>query len=421
MHLGKPLSAKSADFRHLHKNNILSNEISFLNMLYCPANISIHDIWINHGVSTCFLETVTSSIVSLFILIFGLAQLVFYKRYSTPIEDLPWNKLYSLQVLSHICLIVIAGLDILLRHLLWHRQVLGYEVLYVVSSFITWPMLLWVLIVERSYQLPTPPSHGHGFVPLMTWTAAFIAENLAFLSMDNEEWWYHLSTAENKTAFAFWMLRYVFTVIAFILGIKAPGIRQEYNNRSRLATIEDEENTRTESSERSQGSTWLKAWKKITTLLPYMWPKNSIGLQLRVIICILLLIGVRVTNVFVPIFSKKIIDALTQKTFAWDLVLAFVGLKLIQGGATGSQGILNILRSFFWIKVSQYTKREIQVGLFRHLHSLSLRWHLSRKTGMFEVLDFEMEIFEGLKIPIFNFQVKFCASWIAEQSPLMGC
>ena len=44
-------------------------------------------------------------------------------------------------------------------------------------------------------------------------------------------------------------------------------------------------------------------------------------------------------------------------------------------------GILNNLRSLAWIKVQQYTSREVQVSLFSHLHSLSLRWHLGRKTG----------------------------------------
>lgn len=41
-------------------------------------------------------------------------------------------------------------------------------------------------------------------------------------------------------------------------------------------------------------------------------------------------------------------------------------------------GLLNNLRSYFWIKIQQYTTREIEVELFRHLHSLSLRWHLGR-------------------------------------------
>ena len=72
-------------------------------MRFCPPNITIHDIWINNGVSTCFLETVNSSIVSLFILIFGIGQLIFYWRFATRISDhLPRNCLYNLQVLSHV-------------------------------------------------------------------------------------------------------------------------------------------------------------------------------------------------------------------------------------------------------------------------------------------------------------------------------
>ena len=50
-------------------------------------------------------------------------------------------------------------------------------------------MVLLVLAVERCYQLPTSPSNGHGIVLLMTWFGAFMAENLAFLSMDTKKWW----------------------------------------------------------------------------------------------------------------------------------------------------------------------------------------------------------------------------------------
>ena len=103
-------------------------------MRFCPENVTIHDIWINHGISSCFLETVTSSIVSLFILIFGFAQLIFYYRFATRIEHLPWNKLYSLQVFSHVILILIACLDILLRHVLFKRPVLGFEVSFYVLN-----------------------------------------------------------------------------------------------------------------------------------------------------------------------------------------------------------------------------------------------------------------------------------------------
>lgn len=67
--------------------------------------------------------------------------------------------------------------------------------------------------------------------------------------------------------------------------------------------------------------------------------------------------------------------------FCWDLILIFVALKFLQGGGTGGQGVLNNIRTFLWIKVQQYTTREIELSLFSHLHTLSLRWHLSRKTG----------------------------------------
>ena len=76
-----------------------------------------------------------------------------------------------------------------MRKTIYAREVYGYEILYLVSSLVTWPMVLLVLVVERCYQLPTSPSYGHGIVPLMTWFGAFMAENLAFLSMDTEEWW----------------------------------------------------------------------------------------------------------------------------------------------------------------------------------------------------------------------------------------
>ncbi len=84
-------------------------------MRYCPPNITISDIWLNHGVSPCFLETVTSSIVAGFILIFGIVELLFYRKYATRIDNLSRNKMYMFQVASHVILILIAALDILLK------------------------------------------------------------------------------------------------------------------------------------------------------------------------------------------------------------------------------------------------------------------------------------------------------------------
>ena len=75
--------------------------------------------------------------------------------------------------------------------------------------------------------------------------------------------------------------------------------------------------------------------------------------------CLIILVGVRVTNVFVPIYSKKIVDALTEKIFAWQLILAFVGLKLIQGELF----LKNFIISFFWITYPEMIKTDAEKKL----------------------------------------------------------
>jgi len=133
-------------------------------------------------------------------------------------------------------------------------------------------------------------------------------------------------------------------------------------------------------------STWAGVWGKITRLIPYMWPARSSSLQLRVIFCVLLIVAVRVINVWVPIYHKIIVDALSEesiqveKSWPWVEVLVWVALKALQGGGIGT-GVLGNLRTYLWIRVQQFTALEIQVGLFRHIHQLSLKWHMSRKTG----------------------------------------
>lgn len=91
----------------------------------------------------------------------------------------------------------------------------------------------------------------------------------------------------------------------------------------------------------------------------------------------------RVINVYVPVYNKRIVDSLsgTEPEFRYDWILLYVLMKFLQGGGAGTMGVLNNLRSFLWIRIQQYTTREVELELFAHLHNLSLRWHLNRKTG----------------------------------------
>lgn len=70
-----------------------------ITMSYCPPNITFTDIWIEHGMSKCFMDTISITIISSYLLIFGTIQLWIYKKYGTETTTtlLPKNKLYIVQ------------------------------------------------------------------------------------------------------------------------------------------------------------------------------------------------------------------------------------------------------------------------------------------------------------------------------------
>lgn len=243
-------------------------------------------------------------------------------------------------------------------------------------SFVQFGYAICLMVKERHYLLPSVPTRGHGLVLLIFWTLLFIVENLSFINMRHEDWWFNLTNTTDRIEMTFFVLRYVGCLFIFVLGLKAPGIAR--NPGENYSTLPPNENDTAADESRS---TWSTAWLRTKRLAPFLWPARNGWLQLRVIISIVLLIFGRILNVYVPIYQKHIVDSLIGTEFRWDWICLYVLLKFLQGGGAGTMGFLNNLRSFLWIPVQQFTTREIEVELFRHLHSLSLRWHLSRKTG----------------------------------------
>ncbi|XP_028446216.1 ATP-binding cassette sub-family B member 6, mitochondrial [Perca flavescens] len=138
------------------------------------------------------------------------------------------------------------------------------------------------------------------------------------------------------------------------------------------------------SSSSSLPSVWQGFGRKVKLLLPYVWPKGNAALQGLVLLCVGLLAAERLVNVLVPVYSKNIVNELSAGG-GWTSMIATVCiytlLKFLQGGGAGTSGFISNLRQFMWIKVQQFTSRGVQVCLFSHLHGLSLRWHLERRTG----------------------------------------
>ena len=114
-------------------------------------------------------------------------------------------------------------------------------------------------------------------------------------------------------------------------------------------------------------------WATIRTLLPYLWEY-----RVRVTLAVACLIAAKLANVGVPLVLKQIVDALGATQQA--LVLP-VALLAAYGALRLSTTLFTELRELLFSRVTQRAVRKIALQVFRHLHALSLRFHLARQTG----------------------------------------
>src|SRR3954470_4310932 len=114
-------------------------------------------------------------------------------------------------------------------------------------------------------------------------------------------------------------------------------------------------------------------WRVVRKLLPYLW-----AYKVRVVAALAALVGAKLANVGVPILLKHIVDALDARTAVLAVPLA---LLVAYGLLRLSTTTFTELREFLFAKVTQRAVRNISLQVFRHLHALSLRFHLARQTG----------------------------------------
>ena len=114
-------------------------------------------------------------------------------------------------------------------------------------------------------------------------------------------------------------------------------------------------------------------WRTVSLLLPYLWEFRG-----RVAIALVFLIIAKLANVGVPLVMKDIVDRLDATSAVLLLPLA---LLVIYGALRLSTTLFAELRDVVFVRVTQRAIRRIALTVFRHLHSLSLRFHLERQTG----------------------------------------
>ena len=120
-------------------------------------------------------------------------------------------------------------------------------------------------------------------------------------------------------------------------------------------------------------------WQALRDLAPYLWPRQRLGIKLRVIAALAMLACAKLATVYVPYVYKLLVDLFS----ATDRALVEIPLALLLG-----YGVLRVLaiafaelRDAIFAKVGQRAIRDVALTTFKHLHALGLRFHLDRQTG----------------------------------------
>ncbi|HTP60461.1 MAG TPA: ABC transporter ATP-binding protein/permease [Burkholderiales bacterium] len=114
-------------------------------------------------------------------------------------------------------------------------------------------------------------------------------------------------------------------------------------------------------------------WRSVRILLPYLLEYRG-----RVLLALALLVSAKLANVGVPLVMKSIVDGLDAK---FAVVAVPVALLAAYGLLRFSTTLFGELRDVVFVRVTQHAIRQVALNVFRHLHGLSLRFHLDRQTG----------------------------------------
>lgn len=119
-------------------------------------------------------------------------------------------------------------------------------------------------------------------------------------------------------------------------------------------------------------------WATLQRLFPYLWQYKW-----RVIAALAFMVGAKLANVGVPLLLKELVDTMNPKgeIGAQALLVVPLGLLVAYGLLRLSTTLFAELRELIFAKATEGASRSISVQVFRHLHALSLRFHLERQTG----------------------------------------
>ncbi|MBT4268991.1 MAG: ABC transporter ATP-binding protein/permease [Deltaproteobacteria bacterium] len=119
-------------------------------------------------------------------------------------------------------------------------------------------------------------------------------------------------------------------------------------------------------------------WLTIKDLLTYLWPVGRTDLRTRVLLAMIFLAAAKIITVYIPFLYKSAVDSLSLDG---NMLALPLGVIIAYGSARVLTQVFGELRDFVFVRVAQHAQRTISLSTFKHLHALSLRFHLERQTG----------------------------------------
>lgn len=123
---------------------------------------------------------------------------------------------------------------------------------------------------------------------------------------------------------------------------------------------------------------WWEYLQSYSLFFPYLWPSRSLKLKAIVVVCFMLTAMQRLVNILVPMQIGIVTNSFAKGGgIPWKEVSLLVAYKFLQG----SSGVLGAARAMLWIPISQFSYQALATASFEHVHSLSLDFHLGKRTG----------------------------------------
>jgi ABC-type transport system involved in Fe-S cluster assembly fused permease/ATPase subunit len=125
-------------------------------------------------------------------------------------------------------------------------------------------------------------------------------------------------------------------------------------------------------------------WRTIRKVAPYLWPDDKPWVKARVVWALVFLAVAKAVTIGTPFLYKAAVDALAGEAAGdpgWLIAMGAVGITVAYGVARAASVGFNQLRDAVFARVAQRALRQLALETFQHIHALSLRYHITRKTG----------------------------------------